>query len=130
MVGIVIVSHCNKMCENLINFLDVFKTSDFELVNGSDENVKFGTTKDYVVKAIKKANKGEGVLILLDLGSSIDCAMQAKKEVEKEIRVEIADAPLVEGAISAVAGNDESIDLETLRKIAEESRNFRKVKND
>ena len=34
MVGIVIVSHCNKMCENLINFLDVFKTSDFELVNG------------------------------------------------------------------------------------------------
>ena len=44
------------------------------------------------------------------------------------IKVEIADAPLVEGTISAVSANFDDISLEELKEIAEDSRNFRKVK--
>ena len=128
MVGIVIISHCSNIGDDLIDFLNVFKTSDFEIVNGSDKNIQFGTTTEYVVEAIKKADKGEGVLVILDLGSSIDCAIHAKKLLEGKIKIEIADAPMIEGAISAVAGNDETIDLKTLKKIAEDSKEFRKVK--
>ena len=128
MVGIVIISHCSNIGDDLIDFLNVFKTSDFEIVNGSDKNIQFGTTTEYVVEAIKKADKGEGVLVILDLGSSIDCAIHAKKLLEGKIKVEIADAPMIEGAISAVAGNDETIYLKNLKKIAEDSKEYRKVK--
>ena len=44
------------------------------------------------------------------------------------MEAEIADAPLVEGVISAVAGNFRGITLKELKNIAEESRSFTKVK--
>lgn len=128
MVGIVLVCHSSEIVDNLIDFLNVFKTSDFNIINGSDKSIKFGTTTKYVVEAIKKADKGDGVLLLVDLGSSIDCSLQAKKQLEGQIEVQIADAPILEGAISVIAANDENVDLPELKKIAEDSRNFRKVK--
>lgn len=128
MVGIVIVSHQTSMADDMIKFLDIFKTSDFNIINGSDNSIAFGTTVKYVEEAIKKANQGEGVLLLVDLGSSIDISMQAIEKLKNSIEVEIADAPLLEGAISAVAANDIEVDLKELKRIAEDSRNFRKVK--
>ena len=62
------------------------------------------------------------------MGSSVYNAMKAKKILEKEIEVEIADAPLVEGIISAVASNFDDISLEELKAIAEDSRNFKKIR--
>lgn len=128
MVGIVIVSHQTSMADDMIKFLDIFKTSDFNIINGSDNSIAFGTTVKYVEEAIKKADQGEGVLLLVDLGSSIDISMQAIEKLKNSIEVEIADAPLLEGAISAVAANDIEVDLKELKRIAEDSRNFRKVK--
>lgn len=128
MVGIVIVSHQSSMADDMIKFLDIFKTSDFNIINGSDNSIAFGTTVKYVEESIKKADQGEGVLLLVDLGSSIDVSMQAIEKLKNSIEVEIADAPLLEGAISAVAANDIEVDLKELKRIAEDSCNFRKVK--
>lgn len=128
MVGVVIVCHSTDIVDNLIDFLNVFKTSDFKIINGSDKSIPFGTTTEFVVEAIKKADEGDGVLVLVDLGSSIDMALHAKDLLKDKINVEIADAPILEGAISAVAGNDIDVELSTLKKIAEDSKNFRKVK--
>ncbi len=128
MVGVVIVCHSTDIVDNLIDFLNVFKTSDFNIVNGSDKHIPFGTTTEFIVESIKKANDGEGVLVLVDLGSSIDMALQAKEMLKGQIDVKIADAPILEGAISAVAGNDIDVDLIQLKTIAEDSKNFRKVK--
>lgn len=55
-------------------------------------------------------------------------ALQAKEMLKGQIDVKIADAPILEGAISAVAGNDIDVDLIQLKTIAEDSKNFRKVK--
>ncbi|WP_068449399.1 PTS-dependent dihydroxyacetone kinase phosphotransferase subunit DhaM [Caviibacter abscessus] len=130
MVGIVIVCHSNKMVENFIEFLDMFKTNDFNILNGADSSKDFGTSVPYLVDAIKKADSGQGVLVFVDLGSSIDYALNAKKMLKGEIDVEIADCPVVEGCISAVAANDVDIDLQTLKEIAQDSINFKKVKNE
>lgn len=128
MVGIVIASHSRKLVEELIEFLDVFKTSDFELLNGSDPEIKFGTSVEYMVEIARKANKSKGVLFIVDLGSSIDNAKYVKEKLKGEIEIEISNAPLVEGAISAVAANDEYITLKELKKISEDSINFKKIK--
>lgn len=129
MVGIVIVCHSNKMVEHFIEFLDIFKTNDFKILNGADSSKDFGTSVPYLVETIKKADQGQGVLVFVDLGSSIDYALNAKQLLKDEIDVEIADCPVVEGCISAVAANDENISLQALKEIAQDSINFKKVKN-
>lgn len=129
MVGIVLICHSNSMTDAFIEFCTVLKSSDFPLLNGGGENYDtYGTTKDIVIDRIRKANSGDGVLVLVDFGSSLNVALQAKEYLKDEIEVEIADAPLVEGTISAIAANDENMDLKTLKTITEDSRNFKKIR--
>lgn len=128
MVGIVIACHSKKLVDNFIEFLEIFKTEDFELLNASDPKIDLGTSVEYMIESIKKANKGKGVLVILDLGSTIDCAKQAKEKLKGQIDVEISNAPFLEGAITAVAANDETISLKQLKRISEDSINFKKVK--
>ena len=125
MVGIVIVSHSNRLAEEVINFSKILQQDKFNIENGGNVDKEvYGTTVDNVKNAIKRADGGNGVLVFVDMGSSINAIEQLKGEVEAEI----ADAPLVEGVISAVAGNFRGITLKELKNIAEESRSFTKVK--
>ena len=129
LVGIVVVSHSNKLAEEIINFVEVLKNEDFSVENGGNSKSEvYGTNPGNVVEAIKRADKSAGVLVFVDMGSSVYNALEAKKILEKEIKVEIADAPLVEGIISAVASNFDDISLEELKEIAEDSRNFKKIR--
>lgn len=129
LVGIVVVSHSNKLAEEIINFVEVLKNEDFSIENGGNSKSEvYGTNPENVIEAIKRADKGAGVLVFVDMGSSVYNALEAKKILEKEIEVEIADAPLVEGIISAVASNFDDTSLEELKAIAEDSRNFKKIR--
>ena len=106
LVGIVVVSHSNKLAEEIINFVKIFKQDDFPLENGG--NVKrevYGTNIENVKNAIIRADNGAGVLVFVDMGSSVFNAVKAIKELDGKVEVKIADAPLVEGIISAVAAN-------------------------
>ena len=130
-VGIVVVSHSNKLAEEIINFVKIFKQDDFPLENGG--NVKrevYGTNIENVKNAIIRANNGAGVLVFVDMGSSVFNAVKAIKELDGEVEAKIADAPLVEGIISAVAANFDGIDLEELKIIAEDSKKFAKLKKE
>ena len=129
LVGIVVVSHSNKLAEEIINFVKIFKQDDFPLENGG--NVKrevYGTNIENVKNAIIRADNGAGVLVFVDMGSSVFNAVKAIKELDGKVEVKIADAPLVEGIISAVAANFDGIDLEELKMIAEDSKKFKKLK--
>lgn len=48
-----------------------------------------------------EADDGEGVVLLADLGSGILSSQTAIDLLEEDIEVIIADAPILEGAISA-----------------------------
>lgn len=127
-IGIVLVCHSSSMAQSFIDFCSLLKQEDFELINGAGSSFGIGTTVETVKEAIKKANRGKGVLVIVDFGSSIMNAQKAQKLLEGEIEVEIADAPFVEGTISAIVANDENISLQDLKIIAEDSRNSRKIK--
>ena len=127
LVGIVVVSHSNTLAEEVINFVKVFKQEDFALENGGNAKREvYGTNVENVKQAIIRADKGAGV----DMGSSVFNAVKAIKELEGQVEAKIADAPFLEGVISAVAGNFEGIDLDDLKIIAEDSRKFTKLKNE
>ena len=127
--GLVVVSHSNKLAEEMINFAKLLQQEDFKIENGGNINQEiYGATVDTVKNAIKRADEGKGVLIFVDMGSSIFHAIKAVEELRGEVKAEIADAPLVEGIISAVAANFDEMSLSELKEIAEGSRNFKKIK--
>ena len=125
LAGIVVVSHSNKLAEEVINFSKVLQQTEFNIENGGNVNQEvYGTN----VENVKRADSGNGVLIFVDMGSSLFHSLKAMEDLKRQIEVEIADAPLVEGVISAVAANFDGMTLKELKEIAEESRNFKKIK--
>lgn len=129
MIGLVVVSHNKKLAEEIINFSNEMKQFDFPVENGGGTSSDiYGTEVQIITDAVKRADNGEGVLIFVDLGSSIMNAEMALEILGNPEKISIADAPLVEGVISAVAGNFPGISLEELKQISEESKNFIKIK--
>ena len=129
MIGLVVVSHNRKLTEEIINFSNEMKQFDFPVENGGGTSSEiYGTEPQIIIDAIKRADKGEGVLIFVDLGSSIMNTEMAIEILGSPEKLYIVDAPLVEGVISAVAGNFPGISAEELKQISEESKNFIKIK--
>ena len=128
MIGLVVVCHNRKLAEEIINFSNEMKQFDFSVENGGGTSGEiYGTEPQIILDAIKRADKGDGVLIFVDLGSSIMNTEMALEMLETTDKIKIADAPLVEGLISAVAGNFPGINFEELKEISEESKKFIKV---
>ncbi len=129
MIGLVVVSHNRKLAEEIINFSNEMKQFDFPVENGGGTSSEiYGTEPQIIMDAIKRADKGDGVLIFVDLGSSIMNTEMAIEMLGNPEKLYIVDAPLVEGVISAVAGNFPGISTEELKQISEESKNFIKIK--
>ena len=129
MIGLVVVSHNRKLAEEIINFSNEMKQFDFPVENGGGTSSEiYGTEPQIIIDAIKRVDKGEGVLIFVDLGSSIMNTEMAIEILGSPEKLYIVDAPLVEGVISAVAGNFPGISAEELKQISEESKDFIKIK--
>ena len=80
LVGIVVVSHSNTLAQEIINFVKVFKQEDFALENGGNVSREvYGTNVENVKEAIIRADSGVGVLVFVDMGSSVFNAAKAIK---------------------------------------------------
>lgn len=129
MVGIVVVAHNPKLSQEIINFCLELKNNDFHLINGGgiDKENSYGTCPEIIINAIRKADQGDGVVVLCDLGSSVSNAEKAKELIKDEIRVEIVDAPIVEGTIVGVSSNHPKVKIETLVEFIKEAKEFPKL---
>jgi len=102
MVGIVIVSHSKKAAEGIYELAVQMAGEDHKIVAvGGMEDGSIGTDAFRIRDGIIKANDGDGVVLLADLGSGIMSSQTAIDLLEEDIEVVIADAPILEGAISA-----------------------------
>jgi dihydroxyacetone kinase DhaKLM complex PTS-EIIA-like component DhaM len=70
---------------------------------GGTEDGRLGTNAFAIADAIRAADKGDGVLVLIDLGSAALSTEMALEELtaEERARVRVSNAPFVEGAILA-----------------------------
>ena len=102
MVGVLIVSHSKKAAEGIYELAVQMAGKDHRVVAvGGMEDGSIGTDALRIKEGIEQANGGEGVVLLADLGSGILSSQMAIDLLEKDIPVQIADAPILEGAISA-----------------------------
>ena len=102
MVGVLIVSHSKKAAEGIYELAVQMAGKDHRVVAvGGMEDGSIGTDALRSKEGIEQANGGEGVVLLADLGSGILSSQMAIDLLEEDIPVQIADAPILEGAISA-----------------------------
>ena len=132
MVGFVVVSHSKELAEAAINHANEIKRYDFPLINGSGTDGDFLGSNPLIIKeAILKAKTDKGVLIFVDIGSSVlntQVAIDFLKDEGVDVEnIKIADAPLVEGLIAGVAVNDEKADIESVLDELKELKTFSKL---
>jgi multiphosphoryl transfer protein len=105
MVGIVIVSHSATLASGVRELAAEMAGPEvrLELAGGLDEPGSLGTDAVRVAEAIARADSGDGVLVLMDLGSAVLSAETALDLLtpEQRGRVLLCEAPLVEGAVAA-----------------------------
>ncbi len=129
MVGLVIVSHSAKVAEGIAEMAAQMARKDQMIIAaGGMADGGIGTDAMRVHEAVCRADGGDGVLIMVDLGSAVLSAETALEflEEEQQGRVRIADAPVLEGSIAAAVEASLGSELEKVAQTAEEARNLKK----
>jgi PTS hybrid protein len=128
MTGIVIVSHSKQLAEGAAELAGQMAGSAVIVAAGGLEDGSIGTDAFRIKEAIEKANDGDGVVILCDMGSAIMSAETALDFLEDSgIKVKIADAPVVEGAVSAAVTASTGAPMDEVIEAAEEARGQSKM---
>ncbi|MFT3874159.1 MAG: dihydroxyacetone kinase phosphoryl donor subunit DhaM [Nocardioides sp.] len=125
-VGIVIVSHSRKLATGLVDMIrQMVDESTPVLAVGGNPDGGLGTDADCLEAAVEKADRGHGVVVLGDLGSSI-LATRVIIEAHANPDLVLADAPLVEGSIAAAVTASTGATLAEVLAAAEGARDVRK----
>ncbi|MDQ6877579.1 MAG: dihydroxyacetone kinase phosphoryl donor subunit DhaM [Candidatus Dormibacteraeota bacterium] len=104
MVSLVLVSHSKSLVEGLRDMVVQVAGDDVRVATaGGTPDGRLGTNAEAIVDAIRSVDGGDGVVVLLDLGSawlSVEMALEELSGTQRD-RVIVSDAPLVEGAVLA-----------------------------
>jgi PTS hybrid protein len=101
-VGLVVVSHSAKVAEGVVELAAQMAAEVRIRAAGGAADGGIGTDATLIAEAVDAADDGDGVLVLVDLGSAVLSAQLAIDELveqERRGRVRISEAPLVEGAV-------------------------------
>ncbi len=103
-MSLVLVSHSKTLAEGLRDMIvQVAGDAVHVAAAGGTADGRLGTNAEAILEAIRAVDDGDGVLVLLDLGSawlSVEMALDELSETE-QARVIVSEAPLVEGAVLA-----------------------------
>jgi phosphoenolpyruvate---glycerone phosphotransferase subunit DhaM len=104
LVSLVLVSHSKTLAEGLRDMVVQVAGDDVRVATaGGTADGRLGTNAEAIVHAIRSVDVGDGVVVLLDLGSawlSVEMALEELSDAERA-RVIVSEAPLVEGAVLA-----------------------------
>src|ERR687883_140456 len=104
LVSLVLVSHSKALAEGLREMVGQVAGESVRVATaGGTADGRLGTNAEAVLDAIRAVDGGDGVLVLLDLGSawlSVEMALEELSDAERA-RVWVSEAPLVEGAVLA-----------------------------
>lgn len=110
-VGLVIVSHSAKLAEGVVELAGQMAPGVPIAPAGGMPDGGLGTDYAAVASAVSTADRGDGVLLLYDLGSAKMTAELVIEAAERPDRLCLADAPLVEAAVAAAVAAAGGADL-------------------
>ena len=140
MVGLVVVSHSERAAEGIVEVAsEMGGDARIEAVGG-DPDGGIGTSMEAIKEGIEAAANGrdgddgdgddgsDGVVVLVDLGSAVMNAEIATEDADVDSAVEIADAPVLEGAVNAaVEATSPKATVESVVESATDAWEYRKL---
>ena len=104
-VGLVVVSHSCPLAEAAVELArGMLPGSELAVgVAAGDVDGGLGTDATAIAEAVSTADSGDGVVVLMDLGSAVLSAETALEFLDDDLRarVVLSPAPLVEGLVGA-----------------------------
>jgi PTS hybrid protein len=122
-VGIVIVSHSPDVARGTADMVRQMVGNDLPLsFCGGNPEGGLGTSVDKIITAINAAWSEKGVAILVDLGGAETNSEMAIELLapDKQAKVVICNAPIVEGAVMAATEAWGGASLQEVKRTAEE----------
>lgn len=127
LVGIVIVSHSQKLAEGTKELAEMMTHGDVPIeAAGGLEDGLLGTSFAKVKTAIEEVCGTDGAVVLMDMGSAVMTAELAVEECRDDA-VRLVDCPLVEGAVLAAVAAVNGAGLEEVVRRAESARQMKKL---
>lgn len=114
MVGLVIVSHSDALAKSVVELTKIMAPNAQIVPAGGLEDGSFGTSFEKIRTAIESVYTDEGVLVLMDMGSAV-MTTEMVIEMLEDKKVEMADCPLVEGAVVASIDAAAGMDFESIK---------------
>jgi PTS hybrid protein len=130
-VGLVVVSHSAKIAEGVVELAGQMAGAVRIQAAGGTDDGGIGTDATLIAEAVEAADDGDGVLVLVDLGSAVLSAQLAIDELvdqERRSRVRISEAPLVEGAVIGAVQASTGSALDEVDEAARAAATMAKVK--
>jgi phosphoenolpyruvate---glycerone phosphotransferase subunit DhaM len=126
MVGVVVVSHSRDIASGTAELAGQMAGPDVPIESaGGTPDGGLGTDASRVSAAIEAADRGDGVVVLGDLGSAILTVRAVLESTNGSVR--LLDAPLVEGAVAAAVTASAGLPIDDVARAAEEARGLTKL---
>ena len=117
MVGIVIVSHSEKLAEGVADVTKIMADGCPVAAAGGLPDGTYGTDYEKIKDAILSVHGNDGVIVLMDMGSAVMTTEMVIEELGFD-DVLMVDCPIAEGAIAASLSSLCGDDLQTVRNQA------------
>ena len=126
MVGIVVVSHSQKLAEGAVELAKLMSgDADIVAAGGLDDG-QMGTSFEKILAAVEEVHGEDGVAVLMDMGSAVMTTEMVIEALGYDDVVMI-DGPVVEGAIVAALEASLGTPLQELQAKVDEARETRKL---
>jgi PTS hybrid protein len=126
-VGIVVVSHSAELARGVAELASQVGGPEVRIEPaGGGPGGTLGTDDGLVRDAIRRANQGDGVILLGDLGSAI-LTIRHVLERSGNGHARLVDAPLVEGTVAAAVVASTGSALDEVARAAEVARGASKL---
>ncbi len=100
MVGIVIVSHSQKLAEGVVDATKIMANGCPVAAAGGDNDGEYGTSFEKIKSAVESVYSESGVIVLADMGSAVMTAEMVIEDMHRD-NIFLVDCPIAEGAVAA-----------------------------
>ncbi|MBR6712315.1 MAG: PTS-dependent dihydroxyacetone kinase phosphotransferase subunit DhaM [Selenomonadaceae bacterium] len=125
MVGIVIVSHSQKLAEGIVEISKMMAETAPIIAAGGLDDGSLGTSYDKILAAVEEVYSSDGVIVLMDMGSAVMTTEMVLEDLNRP-NVKMIDCPLVEGAVLAAVESAGGRSLDELSELIKDSRTANK----
>lgn len=126
MVGVVVVSHSQKLAEGAVELAKLMAGDANIVAAGGLDNGQAGTSFEKIMSAVEEVHGEDGVAVLMDMGSAVMTTEMVIEALGYDDVVMI-DGPVVEGAIVAALESSLGTPLEMIQEKVDEAREAHKL---